>query len=161
MPHSLEGAEMPLYFAFDSTHKILCCEFSGALNDKALMDFYATATVHARNIMPKAGLLEFKDITSVNLSTAAISALAGAAPIMPEVARPRIIVAPTDLIYGKFRAFELLGGNTRPNLHIVRSIAEAYSVLEISNPQFKPFPEASISHQDIDHRTVAATNKSR
>jgi len=152
---------MPLYFAFDAAHGVLCCEFSGALNDKELMDFYATATIHARNIAPKAGLLEFKDITSVDLSTAAISALAGSVPIMPEVARPRVIVAPTDLIYGKFRAFELLGGNTRPNLLIVRSVAEAYSVLEISNPHFVPVPDAPVSHQDIDHRPVAAGDESR
>lgn len=152
---------MPFHFAFDSAHGILYCRFSGALNDKSVMEYYAKAKVHARNLRPQMGLLEFKDITSVEISTAALAFLAGSAPAFPDAAKPRVMVAPTDLVYGKCRAFEIMGGGTRPSLYIVRTLEEAYGFLGVSNPQFVPIPDVPVSHQDIDHRPVAASDESR
>jgi hypothetical protein len=152
---------MPFHFAIDSVHGILHCQFSGELNDKSIMAYYARAGDLARNLNPQIGLLEFKDITSVDLSTAVLAFLADSAPAFADASKPRVMVAPTDLIYGKCRAFEIMGGGTRPRLQIVRTLEEAYSTLGVSNPQFNPLPETSVSHQDIDHRPVAARDESR
>lgn len=152
---------MPFHFSIDSVHGILHCQFSGELNDKSLMDYYARARHHARTLNPQIGLLEFKDITSVSISTAVLAFLADSAPAFPDASKPRVMVAPTDLIYGKCRAFEIMGGGSRPRLHIVRTLEEAYAVLGVSDPQFEPLPETSVSHQDIDHRSIAASEKSR
>ncbi len=49
-----------------------------------------------------------------------------------------VIVAPGDLVYGLSRMFAVLGEETRPNLRVVRTMQEAYSLLEIVSPQFSP-----------------------
>lgn len=134
---------MPFDFAFDAAHGILRSQFSGDLNDKSLMDYYSAVKAHARNLKPKITLLEFTDIGSVSLSTTAISFLADSAPAFPYAATPRIIVAPTDLLYGKCRAFQMLAENKRSNLHIVRTVAEAYSLLKIVDPEFHPISRAA------------------
>jgi hypothetical protein len=128
-------------FTFEYAHGILRSQFSGNLNDQSLMDYYAAVKVQAANVKPNFTLLEFKDITSVDLSTTAISFLAGSVPAFPESAKPRVIVAPTDLIYGKCRAFEMLRNDQRRNLHIVRTVAEAYSLLGVVDPIFQPIPK--------------------
>jgi hypothetical protein len=38
------------------------------------------------------------------------------------------------------RMFEILGEGTRPNLHVVRTLEEAYKVLDVREPQFEPVP---------------------
>jgi hypothetical protein len=52
-------------------------------------------------------------------------------------------VAPTDLLYGKCRAFQMLTEGKRTNLYIVRTIAEAYSLLNIVDPEFQPISQAA------------------
>lgn len=131
---------MPFDFAFEAANRILRCQFSGDLNDKTILDYYNAAKIHARNLNPKAGLLEFKDIVSVDISTSSIAYLAETAPETRAAAKMRVIVAPTDLIYGKCRAFEILGEGNRPNLHIVRTLKEAFSLLGLEDPAFTPIP---------------------
>ena len=46
------------------------------------------------------------------------------------------LVAPTDLLYGLCRMFVILGEETRPNEHVVRTIGEAYQLLKVDSPQF-------------------------
>ena len=152
---------MPFHFAFDSVHELFYCEFSGAMDDKSLMEYYAAAEIHVRNTKPKMALLEFKDITNVEVSITALAFLAGSAPTLPEFAKPRVLVAPTDVVYGKCRAFEMMGEATRPSLCIVRTLEEAYSLLGVSNPQFVPLPGTPLSQQDIHHRSIAAGDESR
>jgi hypothetical protein len=107
------------------------------------MDYYAAVKAPSRILKPNITLLEFRDIVSVNLSTTAIALLAGAAPAFPQAAKPRIIVAPTDLLYGKCRAFQMLTEGKRTNLYIVRTIAEAYPLLNIVDPEFQPISKAA------------------
>lgn len=152
---------MPFRFAFDPAHEMFYCEFSGEMNDKSLIDYYAAAAVHIRNTKPRMAVLEFKDITKVEVSTAALSLLADSPPILPALAKPRLLIAPTDVVYGECRAFEMMGGGTRPALQIVRTLEEAYSLLGVSNPQFEPLPDTPVSQQSIDHRAIAPSDKSR
>jgi hypothetical protein len=39
-------------------------------------------------------------------------------------------------MFGMARMFELEGGETRPNLHVVRSEREAFAILGIIKPKF-------------------------
>jgi len=129
---------VPIQFAFDAENGILLCEFSGRLNDKGLMDYQAEAKKRAKQVKARIMILEFKNITSVDVSMAGISLIAKAAPAARGAGKPRIIVAPTELIYGKSRAFEMLAEGSRPGLRIVRSRKEAYALLNIPEPTFEP-----------------------
>ena len=50
----------------------------------------------------------------------------------------RVFVAPKDLIYGMARMFQILGEATRPDLPVVRTMDEAYSLLQVESPEFSP-----------------------
>jgi hypothetical protein len=49
-----------------------------------------------------------------------------------------VFVAPTPHIFGMARRFEILGEETRPNWHVVRTLEEAYEVLDVRELQFEP-----------------------
>ena len=69
----------------------------------------------------------------------AIRELAALAPADPLVSRPRVIVAPNTLIYSFARMFQIFGKITRPNLHVVRNLAQALALLGVATPHFEPF----------------------
>src|SRR5262249_27242563 len=56
---------------------------------------------------------------------------------------PRVIVAPTDLTDVPARMFSILSETKRPNLHVVRTMAEAYELLKVTSPEFN---EVSLSN---------------
>ena len=50
----------------------------------------------------------------------------------------RVFVAPSDFIYGSIRRFQILSEKTRQNLHVVRTMQDAYKLLGIESPKFAP-----------------------
>jgi hypothetical protein len=77
-------------------------------------------------------------VTAVAFTPETIYELAATKPIMRDPSRLVVFVAPTPHIYGMARMFEILGEATRPNLHVVRTLEEAYKVLNVQEPQFEP-----------------------
>jgi hypothetical protein len=59
---------------------------------------------------------------------------------MPKIDRPRVVIAPTDYKFGIARIFEIEGEPTRPSLHVVRSVREAWAILglEMKEAKFEP-----------------------
>jgi hypothetical protein len=55
--------------------------------------------------------------------------------------RPRFLVADQVHGYGLLRMFQIMGEQTRPSLHVVRSIAEAFATLGITSPHFEPLEQ--------------------
>lgn len=53
----------------------------------------------------------------------------------------RVIVAPRDLVYGTARMFQVLSERTRKNVHVVRTLEQAYKILGIESPTFVPLPK--------------------
>jgi len=52
------------------------------------------------------------------------------------------MVAPADDVFGLTRLFGIAGEATRPNYHVVRSEREAWAILGVQKPEFRPIPEA-------------------
>lgn len=50
----------------------------------------------------------------------------------------RVLVVPKAIIYGMARMFQILGEKTRPDLHVVRTMDEAYRLLRVESPEFGP-----------------------
>ncbi|HTS11947.1 MAG TPA: hypothetical protein VMH00_07510 [Candidatus Limnocylindrales bacterium] len=134
---------MPFRFEFDSQNQILACRFRGRVTDEVLLDYYRDSGPRLMATMSfRASLLDFSDVTSFEVSPETIRGIAWAPPIDPEPERTRVIIAPSSKVFGLARMFALHGEDTRPNLHVVRKLEEAYALLGIIEPHFEPLPDS-------------------
>jgi hypothetical protein len=129
---------MPYTFDFDSANRILRCRLSGRVNDEILKDFFQAGSQYAVRIQPAAGIVDLSGVTSFDVSTPAIKAVARSAPVLHDPDLRRVVIAPSPGIYGMMRMFEMEGEATRPGLQVVRSEREAWAILAVRNPQFEP-----------------------
>jgi hypothetical protein len=122
---------------FDARNSILRLTLEGRLTDAVLLDAYATVTKYVAAHSPCRGITDFSGVTKLEVSSNVVRQLADTAPAIPTV-HTRVIVAPEAHVYGMARMFQILGESTRPNLHIVRSMDEAYRLLQVESPEFGP-----------------------
>lgn len=129
---------MPHHFEFDSIYKIFRCKFDGDVTNESLKDWYEVAVKCAALTNPHVGIADFSDVTSIHVSSQTVRELAHRAPGMAG-SRPRLLVAPSPCLYGLARMFQECGSEARPELHVVRSMDEAYAFLRVLEPpQFEP-----------------------
>jgi hypothetical protein len=129
---------MPYHFEFDSTYRTLRCGLVERVTDESLTKFYRVIAECVELMDPRAGILDLSAVTSFEVSARTIHELAKSAPAMPDPSRPRIIVAASPHIFGMARIFEAAGEATRPSLHVVRTLEEAWAILGVQEPQFEP-----------------------
>ena len=129
---------MPYTFDFDSANRILRCRLKGLVNDEVLKDFFLAGSQYAVRTQPAAGVVDLSAVTSFDVSTPAIKALAKSAPVLHEPELRRVVIAPSPGIYGMMRMFEMEGESMRPGLQVVRSEREAWAILAVRNPRFEP-----------------------
>jgi hypothetical protein len=130
---------MPYYFEFNSTNRILRCGLEGRATDDILREYYRVAPMYVARHVPCSGIFSMLAVTSFEVTPQVIRELAALAPIIPDPASPRFIVAATPQMFGMARMFELQGQHTRPNLHVVRSLKEVWVILGIQEePAFEP-----------------------
>ena len=132
---------MPYQFDFDAANRIARCRVSGHVTDEDLKHFYTDAGKFVTLTDPRAGLLDFSAATSFQVSPQTIHDLAKLPPAMPDPARPRVVVAPTPLVFGMMRMFEMVGEKARPRFHVVSTELEAWSIFGVQEPRFEPFGE--------------------
>lgn len=126
-------------FDFDPANKIARCRVSGAVDDDDFRDFYADAGKFVDMTNPGSGLVDFSGVTSFEVSANTIRDVAGQPPALPGPNGPRVIVAPVPIIFGMMRMFEMVGEQTRPGFHVVHTEREAFAILGVLEPQFRPF----------------------
>lgn len=128
---------MGAFLSLDDVSQVLLIRFEGVITDDVLLDHYKTV----RNWIAAHGyysqISDFSGITSLQVTARAINHLAASAPLVPDNYL-RIVVAPQDNVFGMARMFEMLGSPTRSNVHIFRTIAEAYCLAGIEAPDFHP-----------------------
>ena len=129
---------MPYTFDFDSANRILRCRLKGLVNDEVLKDFFLAGSQYAIRTQPSAGVVDLSAVTSFDVSTPAIKALARSAPVLHDAELRRVVIAPSPGIYGMMRMFEMEGESMRPGLQVVRSEREAWAILAVRNPRFEP-----------------------
>jgi hypothetical protein len=126
-------------FEFDPENKIFHAKFHGPVTDESIKYFYDTIVSRVSANDFRASIADFSEATSFHVTLNMIRELAALTPADPEVSRPRLIVAPTNLIFGLARMFQIIGQATRPNLHVVRKLSEAFAFLGVDTPRFQPF----------------------
>ena len=109
----------------------------GELTDDALLDAWSQAMTIAASLPPYKTLVDLSGVTSVHISSSVVASLSQSPPFQPDQP-PRVLVATRDVTFGMARMFQMRSEGTRVNLHVVRSIEEAYRVLGIEAPVFAP-----------------------
>lgn len=132
---------MAYQFEFDSTHRILRGNLIGRVTDEDLTTFYRMTAEYVAATDPRAAVTDFSAVTTFEVTAETIRMLAKSPPAMPQKSRPRVIVAPSDHVFGMARMFEFEGEVTRPNLHVVRTLDQAWAILVVQQPQFGPVVE--------------------
>lgn len=132
---------MAYHFEFDSKNRILRGNFTGRVTDEELTSFYRMARSYVDRTDPQAALTDFSEVSSLEVAAATVRKLAKSEPALPQTTRPRVIVAPSNHIFGMARMFEFEGETTRPNLHVVRTLDEAWAIFGVQQPKFGPVPE--------------------
>src|SRR5271170_3472929 len=120
---------MGFVLQFDAKDNILRGNIEGLVTDAILLDFYAELTRYIASHPPSRGILDFSSVTNFEASSGVIRQLAAAAPAFPP-GQMRVFVVPKDLLFGMARMFQMLGEKTRPELHVVRTVEEAYELLQ-------------------------------
>jgi hypothetical protein len=129
---------MGFRFEFDPVNKILLGRLDGRLTDESLSEAYEAARERAAATNPRAGIWDTSAVTEFAVSSGFVRSLASRVPIIEDAQLPRFVVAPKIEAYGLFRMFQLTGESTRPELRIVHTIEEAFTLLGIQSPHFQP-----------------------
>jgi hypothetical protein len=124
---------------FDTKNGILRATLEGLVTDELLLECYACVRNYFATHPPCRGILFFSN-TKFEVSSNVVKRLASAASAFP-TGFMRVFVTPTDVVDGMARMFQMLGEKTRPDLHIVRTLGEAYQLLQVESPEFGPVPE--------------------
>ena len=128
---------MGFVLEFDGKNNVLRVTLDGRVTDAIILDTYATVSRYVASRPSCRGIVNVTAVTKFEVSSSAVRQMAGSAPAFP-VASVRVFIAPTNFIYGMVRMFQMLGEKTRPNLHIVRTLDEAYALLQLESPEFSP-----------------------
>jgi hypothetical protein len=127
---------MPHHFAFDDEHKLLLVVMEGDIDGEEIVAIDEEMRARIARMQPKAGISDLSLVRNFNVPAQVMRSTAlRAAPYPSET--PRFIVAPSDLLYGMSRMYELVANRPAGKLEVVRSREEALKRLDISNPKFE------------------------
>ncbi len=125
-------------FEFDAVNRILLVHLKGPLTESLLKEVQPQIRKYSTENDARAGIFDFSCVTEVPLSTDFIRRLALQKPSMANAASsPRMIVAPNTAAFGLSRMFQIIGEQTRPLLHVVRTMEEALAILGVNSPLFE------------------------
>jgi hypothetical protein len=126
---------------FDAKNAVARVTLEGVVTDEGLSDCNATVTRYFASHPPCRGIVDFSKVTKFEVSSNTIRRLASSAPAIPR-GYMRVFVTPNNFVYGMARMFQILSEKSRPDLHIVRTLEEAYKLLQLESPEFVPLPAA-------------------
>jgi hypothetical protein len=122
----------------DRRHKVLLTQLSGTFGKKDVAALYAAAErLYALEGKSLRSLQDFTDVKAVDIQVGQIAQHGWRPQVVP--GRQRMMVVPQpefQPIAHMFAAYQKIADNEAP--HIVRSLDEAYALLDLKNPQFEP-----------------------
>ena len=121
---------MPVHVAVDRSKKLVISTYSGDVTDTDVSRQISQIREQAPYGPAYRAITDFTQVTQFNISSSQIRAVAQSESPLAEA--QRVMVAPADEVYGTSRMFQSLASRTRPNITVVRTLAEAYSALGLS-----------------------------
>ena len=132
---------MAYHFDFEPTHRLLRGRFEGSVDDEQLAAFCKEAGEKIALTDPLCELTDFTDVTKFKTTAEQIRWLSRTGHTLPDPTRPRVIVAPDDLVFGTARMYELEGEGSRPHVYVVRTLKEALAIFNITDElHYAPIP---------------------
>jgi hypothetical protein len=122
---------------FDPRNNLLRVNVGGRVTDQILLDTYAAVASYVIARGPCRAIVDVSAVTKFDVSSNVIRSLTRRSPAIPK-GYMRVFVAPLDSMYGMIRMFQILTELTRPDLHVVRTVDEAYRLLQVDSPEFSP-----------------------
>ena len=127
---------MGFFLEFDDANNTVKLTFETAITIadigggaySALRDFVASRP-------PCKGIADFSQVTTVEVPGHTTRDRAKLPPAM-HGEQMFVIVAPQDHVYGLSRMFAMMAEQTRPHVHVVRTLDDAYRMLGIRAPRF-------------------------
>ena len=123
---------------FDTKNNILRVTFDGHVTDSVALSCAETAGRCVAAYPAFRGIVDLLKVTKYDVSPEVIRQLARTPPSASGEAHALVIVAPKGHPYGMSRMFQLLSETTRPNQHVVRTMDEAFEILQLESPTFDP-----------------------
>lgn len=124
--------------SFDRKARVLLASFSGTFAQEDIASLAATATEFKAREGAVRGIVDFTGVEVVGVTLATMTEEArGQRQIM--TGQERVYVIPQAMLFGMGRVFgtyQSLGGFKEP--HIVRTLPEAYAILDLADPDFQP-----------------------
>jgi hypothetical protein len=120
---------------FDRTNRILLVSFADPLTDEDFRNAYEAARRIIEAYGPCSGITDLWSVTEFPVSANLVRELAFFRKLLPKQCT-EVVLAPRDVIFGMARMFEIL--TERPNIQVVRSIEDAYTLLDVTAPEFTP-----------------------
>ncbi len=120
---------MPAVLKIDPQRRIVLTTFHGHVTGEDLVRQQAVILADPRFETSFADVVDFSSVSVAAIDESALTSLAGTSSIFgPNV--PHVIVAPADLQYELAVKYRVLTQKSRPNLHVVRTLAEAQQLLD-------------------------------
>ncbi len=137
MVQAMERVEgMSHVLEFDSKSKIIRVTVDGELKDEGASELYWSVNSFLASHEVHGGILDLSPVTSLAVSLDAVRRLAKNPPLFKEPT-VRVIIASSDLIFGMARLFQISRSEIHSDLHVVRSLEEAYEIHGLVEPKFE------------------------
>lgn len=130
---------------FDATNNILRVTMDGHVTDSVALRCAETVGRYAASHREYRGIVDLSNVTKYDVSPEVIRQFARTPPSISAEAYTLVIVAPREHPYGMSRMFQLLSETTRPNQHVVRTMDEAFELLQVKSPTFVPVDLSKMS----------------
>ena len=127
---------MPFHFEFNPEHRILLVVAEGEFGDADQLGILDEIRKQTIVLHVAAGIGDYSQIQSFTASASAVQAAAQMPSPYP-ASIPRFLAAPVDHVFGVSRMYKALADETRSTLKVVRSRAEVFKSLGVSNPIFE------------------------
>lgn len=124
---------MDFAFEFAEAENLLRLTLTGEMTDAGVMELWSKGVPIAAAHSSCRLIVDTTGVSRFGVSPKAVTMLAKKhSADLPM----RVIVAPSDVLYGTCRMFQTLTESTRQNVHIVRTMKDAYKVLGVESPKF-------------------------
>jgi len=110
---------------------------TGEMTDETVTELWMKGLSVSTTFSSYKGIVDLSGVSRFSVTPRVIELIAKRESIDLSV---RVFVAPSDFIYGSIRMFQILSEKTRKNLHVVRTMQDAYKLLGVESPQFVPLP---------------------
>lgn len=133
---------MGAFLSVDDARRVLYVRFEGILTDEVLLSRY----LQVREWNAAHGFLsvivDFSHISGERVTARAVRNVSELLPRIPsDIQRAVILLAPQDEVYGMVRMFAMLASDIRENVHVVRTLAEAYMLVGVESLELRPLIE--------------------